>query len=52
MSKVRPEDIHHWLREAAEETVPASTDSVPQQHQHAQHASHDEEQDDGSSNTD
>lgn len=38
MSRVRAEEVAHWLREAAEETLPVDSKPVPPpQHQHAQH---------------
>lgn len=36
MSKLRDDEIAHWLREAREETQPTDPIPVPQQHQHAQ----------------
>lgn len=53
MSKVRDDEIHWWLREAAEETVPTDPKPAPAQQQHPQHPEpHYEATDDGSSNID
>lgn len=51
MSRVRADEVAHWLREAREETLPADSKPVPPQHQHAQHSDqrpHLGDEDDGS----
>lgn len=49
MSKVRQDEIHHWLREAEQErSVPTPLSPAPAQQQHPQQPTRIEDDEDGS----